>query len=300
MIKKIIDRLSGRRPNETIPSQELLLLQMGKLLTNQQALINSDNIQDYEFKVFSQFGDDGIIQHLIRQVPIKNQTFIEFGVGDYSESNTKFLLWNNNWSGYVLDGSAKNIARLRASRWLWLYDLRSEARFIDKNNINGLLKKANFKDVGLLHIDLDGNDYWVWEALDLSALNPSIVVLEYNSVFGSDRAITVPYQKDFFRTARHHSNLFWGASLKALVLLSEKKGYAFVGCNSAGNNAYFVKKDQLGKLKRVSVKAGFAESKFRESRDQKENLSYLRGAERLQAIKGLRVINVSSGKAEKL
>ncbi|MDI6739908.1 MAG: hypothetical protein QME74_06045, partial [Candidatus Edwardsbacteria bacterium] len=57
------------------------------------------SIQDAEFKVYSQFGDDGIIQYLISQIPIENKSFIEFGVQDYTESNTRFLLKNDNWRG---------------------------------------------------------------------------------------------------------------------------------------------------------------------------------------------------------
>ena len=96
-------------------------------------------------------------------------------------------------------------------------------------------------DLGLLHIDLDGNDYWIWKQIDKFA--PRILILEYNSVFGSENSWTVPYQADFYRFNAHYSGLYWGASLPALVELSSAKGYDLVGCNSAGNNAYFVRKD---------------------------------------------------------
>ncbi|MFM6253830.1 MAG: hypothetical protein ACKPEQ_32600, partial [Dolichospermum sp.] len=84
-------------------------------------------------------------------------------------------------------------------------------------------------------MDIDGNDYWVWQAID--CINPAIVISEYNFRFGANKAVTVPYDASFVRSKAHYSNIYYGASLKALCILADKKGYAFVGCNSAGNNA---------------------------------------------------------------
>ena len=147
---------------------------------------------------------------------------------------------------------------------------------------------------GILHIDLDGNDYWIWETIQ--SVSPDILILEYNSVFGNENAWTVPYKADFYRTKEHYSNLFWGASLPALNLLSRRKGYSFVGCNDAGNNAYYVK-DEIVREKQleylvVDTKTGYRESNFRESRDKNSNLTYLSGKARLQAIKGCTVFDV--------
>ena len=101
------------------------------------------------------------------------------------------------------------------------------------------------------------------ESLEVS--DPAIVIVEYNSVFGKDHAVTVPYDPVFNKTKAHYSNLYWGASLKALCLLAERKGYAFVGANSSGNNAYFVKKEKLGPVKPVRVEEGYVQSMLRES-----------------------------------
>jgi hypothetical protein len=263
--------------------------------------MNSNNINDYEFKIFSQFGDDGIIQYLIKNVAIENDVFIEFGVENYLESNTRFLLMNNNWSGFVMDGSEKVMNSLNNQSWYWKYCLTHKAAFIDKENINDLLSTTGFSNIGLLHIDLDGNDYHILTEIELSKLNPSIIIMEYNSVFGSERAITVPYHKDFIRTKAHYSNLFFGASLSALNFAATKKGYSLVGCNLAGNNAYFVRKDLLNeKVIEFSVKIAYKESKFRESRNPDYSLSFLAGKERLEIIKGLEVINVESNEKEKL
>jgi hypothetical protein len=277
------------------------LLAIGSLLSKQQFSMSSSNINDYEFKIFSEYGDDGIIQYLIKHIEIKNELFIEFGVENYLESNTRFLLMNNNWSGFVMDGSAKAMNSLKNQDWYWRYNLTQKAAFIDRDNINELLAETAYSNIGLLHIDLDGNDYHIFEAIDLSILNPSIIIVEYNSVFGNDRAVTTPYDKSFFRTAKHYSNLYFGASLPALNHLAIKKGYALVGCNLAGNNAYFVREDLLNdRVKELSAEKAFKESKFRESRHIDHSLSFLGGKDRLALIKGLDVFNVLENKIEKL
>jgi len=280
---------------------EIELLAVGSLLSNQQYSMNSRNINDYEFRIFSQFGDDGIIQYLIKHISIENEIFVEFGVENYLESNTRFLMMNNNWSGFVMDGSEDAMNSLKNQNWYWRYSLISKAVFIDKENINELLANTGFSNIGLLHIDLDGNDYHILTEINLSKLNPSILILEYNSVFGNDRAITIPYDKAFVRTNSHYSNLYWGASLPALNHAASKKGYSLIGCNLAGNNAYFIKNSLLNdKVKKLSIEDAFRESKFRESRNKDYSLSYLAGNERIEMIKGLEVINVITNESEKL
>jgi len=248
-------------------------------------------LRDAEFKVFSQFGDDGIIQYLIHVLGPLQDRFIEFGVEDYLESNTRFLLLNDNWRGLVLDGSAANVERIRARDEYWRHDLTAVAAFIDPANVNALFRQNGFAGkVGLLSIDVDGNDYWIWQAID--CLEPAVVVCEYNAVFGPSRAVTIPYDAGFQRARAHPSNLYWGASLKALCLLAGQKGFAFVGTNSAGNNAYFVPADRLGPLRALASEEGFTDSRFRQSRGPGGQLTYLSGAARLQAIADMPLVDV--------
>lgn len=301
MIKKILKKvIKGISHSPEVSSHsETELLAIGSLLSNQQYLLKSDNINDYEFKIFSQYGDDGIIQYLIKHIKIENTIFIEFGVQDYLESNTRFLMMNNNWTGFVMDGSAAAMKVLSNQNWFWKYNLTCKAVFIDKDNINELLAGTGFSNIGLLHIDLDGNDYHILAQIDLSILNPSIIIMEYNSVFGKNRPVTVPYDKSFDRTKAHHTNLFFGASLSALNYIASKKGYALVGCDLAGNNTFFVRQDLLNdKIIELTVEEAFKESKFRESRSQDYSLSLIGGKERYEVIKGLEVINVITNEKE--
>lgn len=250
-----------------------------------------ESIEDIEFKVFSQWGEDGIIQYLINKLPIQNKFFIEFGVENYRESNTRFLLMNNNWSGLVIDGSDENINFIHRDSIYWKYDLKAIASFITKENINNLISKyIPNQDIGLLSIDIDGNDYWIWEAIN--CIKPVIVICEYNSIFGNRAKITIPYRNDFFRTKAHFSNLYFGASLTALESLAKKKGYTFFGCTSAGNDAFFIRNDMTNLLKSEIDKASYVYSKARESRDENGNLTFLQDQDRIKSIENKKVYDL--------
>jgi hypothetical protein len=272
----------------------------GKILARLNAELKSTQLQDYEFKIFSQWGEDGIIQKLISAVEIKNHTFIEFGVEDFSEANCRFLMRNNNWSGFVIDGSRDKLDRLRNSAEFWAYQLTAVPAFITLENINDLLRRSGFdEDIGILSVDIDGVDYWVLEAI--TSHRPRILITEYNSVFGAERKISVPYAADFQRTAHHYSNLYFGASLPALVYLARRKGYTFVGSNSAGVNAFFVRNDLMTEeLTSMAQTAHHVTSKARESRDRGGRLTYIGGPDRQDVIRGLPVINVETGVQETL
>ena len=279
---------------------ETSLLLTGHLLAESMKNKSIHTLVDAEFKVFSQWGDDGIIQWLIHNLDFPNKTFIEFGVETYRESNTRFLMMNNNWEGFVMDSSARNISRILSSEFYWKYQLTAKEAYINRDNINDLLRGSGLnKNVGILHIDIDGNDYWIWQSIE--AVCPVVVIIEYNSVFGSQRAITVPYDERFDRSKKHYSNLYFGASLPALCYLANTKNYDFVGCNSAGNNAYFIRRDKMNShFKELTPSQGYILSKSRESRDRSGYLTYITGAARLDAIRGLPVYNVLTNSIELL
>lgn len=167
------------RELKNIQQKELVLT--AKIFANSVADKKISSIEEAEFQVYSQFGEDGIIQWLIHNVDIKNKTFIEFGVEDYTESNTRFLLMNNNWTGLVMDGSENSINCLKRWESFWRYDLTAVAAFITKDNINALIRGGGFRgDMGILSIDLDGNDWWILNAID--CVSPRILICEYNKI----------------------------------------------------------------------------------------------------------------------
>lgn len=252
------------------------------------------SLEEAEFQVYSQFGEDGIIQWLIHNVAIDNKTFIEFGVEDYTEANTRFLLMNNNWSGLVMDGSEANMKRLNSWDYLWKYDLTAVAAFITKDNINQIILDAGFQgDIGILSIDLDGNDWWILNAIE--CVSPRILICEYNNIFGDEKKVTVPYDAEFVRTKKHYSNLYWGCSIAAFRGWAKENGYYYMGSNSAGNNAFFVRKDCIEPEKVPADADVFVESRYRESRDEKGNLTYLKGIERLKYIRPMEVFEIETG-----
>jgi hypothetical protein len=252
---------------------------------------DSNCLSDYEFKVYSQWGEDGIIDYLTRKVEIKNNIFVEFGVENYLESNTRFLLVNKNWSGLVIDGDSANVSFIKADPIYWRQNLKADCAFITRENINELLKRNGVAgDIGLLSIDLDGNDYWVWQEIEV--ISPRIVVVEYNYRFGADKALVVPYDANFVRQKAHYSRIYFGASLKALVNLGKKKGYSFVGCNRNGLNAFFVRTDILGDLKVLTPEEGYVAGNFREARDKYGHLSFINLEEETSILMNLPLIEV--------
>jgi hypothetical protein len=246
-----------------------------------------------EFRVFSQFGDDGIIQYVISRLnlPTSERRFIEFGVENYRESNTRFLLLNDNWTGLVMDGSEQHISSIRSEALYWRNDLTALSCFITRENINSIIEEAGFSGrFGILSVDVDGNDYWIWEAITVT--DPAVVIVEFNGIFGSREAITIPYQVDFLRQKVHYSFLYWGASLKALCFLAGQKGYVWIGCNNAGNNAYFVRSEYAAIFCQPSLPEDFVSAKFREARDRAGNLDYVGHEKGFALIKDLPVWDV--------
>ena len=265
---------------------------LGRIERRQLVQSAPDGMHANEFQVYSQWGEDGILQWLLGQIEVPRSLFVEFGVQDYEESNTRFLLVNNHWSGLVLDGSTASIERVRRSPIYWRHNLKALQAFVTRENIDELLTGQGLSgDIGLLSVDIDGNDYWVWQAI--TCVSPAIVVVEYNARFGADRCVTIPYDPAFERTRAHHSGIYYGASLPALCALGRTKGYSLVGCNSAGNNAFFVRNDlRPPSLPALTVSQGFVASAFREARDEQGMLMFLSADEERELLAGLPLVEV--------
>jgi hypothetical protein len=184
----------------------------------------------FERKVFSQNGEDGIIAELVRLLDPPH-FFVEFGVESGVECNTR-MLKHAGWCGICWDGGHADPERN-------LYRER-----ITAENINELFTKYRVPDrLGLLSIDIDGNDYHVWNALD-ARYRPAIVVIEYNALFPPDQAFTIPYDADF----RWDGTDYQGASFLAMYRLGIRKGYRLVCADKKGVNLLFVQQDLCSKL----------------------------------------------------
>lgn len=292
----LTDLLGGRRGPAEEDALERLLLAVGRQEAERVRRAGRlPSLRQAEFRIFSQWGEDGIIQYLIGQVPIARQLFVEFGVQDYAESNTRFLLCNDGWEGLILDAGDAHREFVARRGLDWRHTLDARTAFVTRESIDGLLAGAGLRgDIGLLSVDIDGNDYWVWEAV--AAVSPRLVVIEYNSDLGGELPLAVPYQADFDRTRAHHSNQYWGASLAALGHLARRKGYALVGSNSAGNNAFFVRRDVLSGLPELTPVEAHVARRFRDSRDAQGRLTLeSRREERLRLIRHLPLCDVATG-----
>jgi hypothetical protein len=266
---------------------------LGRIESRQSVTPWNGRLAAREFRTFSQWGEDGIIQALIHTVEIRQKIFIEFGVTNYTESNTRFLLMNNNWKGLLIDGNAAHIEYIKNDPIYWQHNLKADCTFITRENINEIFRSNGVSgEIGLLSIDIDGNDYWVWK--EITAVNPAIVVVEFNARFGKDRAVTVPYDPAFTREKAHYSNIYYGASLKALSRLGCEKGYAFVGANSAGNNAFFVRRDLMTPpLREMTVEEGYTKNQFRESRSPDGSLAFLTYEQECALVEKLPLVEIA-------
>jgi hypothetical protein len=250
-------------------------------------------LADVEFRICSQFGEDGIIEWLVHRLDIDTPSFVEIGASNYDEANTRFLLENRNWGGLLIDADPR-ISELRNSPLWWRQDINAIQSFVSAENIDSLIRSANFGgQIGLLSIDIDGMDYWIWNAI--CAVSPILVVCEYNGVFGDLVPIVVPYDQKFERMRAHPSNVYWGASISALEMLAKTKDYDFLGTNSTGHNAFFVRRDYKSRL------VGRIESSLpRVSLIRTPRSGFAGGLARFELIADLPVIDLRDGATRKL
>lgn len=196
----------------------------------------------HEATVYSQFGEDGIIAEIFRRIGPTNRYFVEFGSGDGRENNTVLLLLGG-WSGLWMDAQAEAIRTAGEKFRAQIEESRLGVRhvFVNAENIEELLAAARVPaSPDLLSIDIDRNDYWVWKAI--RSYQPRAVVIEYNAVFPPGISWVVNYEAQSLWDGTSH----FGASLTALERLGRQKGYALVGSNLLGSNAFFVREDLAG------------------------------------------------------
>lgn len=208
-----------------------------------------DDLRNREFKIYSKVGEDGLIAYIFSKIGVTNRRFVEFGIQDGKECNTANLSLNFGWQGMLVDAdkdfveSARSYYREKLGRNSG--NVKIVQCFITAENINKLLSDNGMTgEVDLLSIDIDGNDYWVWKAVNV--INPRVVVAEYNASFGLN-PITVKYDPNFHYSKNGRENpLYFGSALPASAKLAKEKGYILIGCDSNGHDAFFVRKDAVG------------------------------------------------------
>ena len=205
-----------------------------ELYLDRESLPYPERLIAQRFRLASQNQEDGITAALIREAGAGTRRFVEIGSG-LSGGNSAFLAREWGWTGLMVDGQAR-MAQVRRR----FPGVTAVSAWVTRDNINELIAaNAMGGEVDVFSLDLDGVDYWIWEAM--TACSPRIVILEYNSMFGPDRAVTVPYNETFDRHAHH--TMYYGASLMALTRLSARKGYRLVAVEPTGINAFFLRND---------------------------------------------------------
>jgi len=216
------------------------LLNYGSVVNN---LDSKEDFRRHEFKVCSQSGEDGLLLHIFDVIGKTNCQFLEIGGGDGKTCNTANLSINFGWTGHLVECADKSV--ITARKFYEGKPVEIIKAFVSADGIEKLIEINGIaSEIDLLTIDIDGNDYWIWNAIN--NINPRVVMMEYNGSFG-DRPITVKYDQEFIRHQKHESGWYHGASLSALAKLADKKGYALVGCGSNGVNAFFVRRDLINK-----------------------------------------------------
>ena len=255
------------------------------------------NLNDLDYKVFSQNGEDGIIDYLLYSLNIEKPKFVELGIGDYSECNSRFIYQRTSPNGLVIDCLENLEFKVSKNIKLWKGDLKVIEKKITSKNILKILKENSFlNNLDFFSLDIDGVDYWVLNEMPNEFCK--VAVIEYNSVFGPDLKITVPDLENFDRTNYHYSNLSFGASLKAIVDLMIDKKFKFVGTNLTRCNAFFITEKYVDKIKTIIPDSknllAHTNSNFRESRDRNGKLNFISGKDRLKKINECEVINLSN------
>jgi hypothetical protein len=201
------------------------------------------HLSDSGFRIFSQFEEDGYLLYLVAVLELENKLFLDIGSADGINSNCANLALNLGWHGLFIDGDTGNVERGRAffasHPDTAHYPPLFKQAHITAENINSLVREAGFTgDIGICSIDIDGNDCWVWKALD--AVSPAVIVIETHIEFGM-RNIAVPYDPDYRYPGKHPD--YHGASVPAMCSLATQKGYRLVGANRYGFNLIFVRND---------------------------------------------------------
>ncbi len=234
-------------------SQRQLYLKYRELLKKKELPL----ISETGFRVFSQFEEDGKLLFIFSVLGMPNKTFIEIGADDGINSNSANLYFNFGWNGLFIDGNPKSIKRgekfYRKYPHSWFYKPKFICDIVKQDNINQLIKDNGFNgEIGLLSIDIDGNDYWIWDAI--TVVEPEVVIIETHNEFGLNN-IVVPYDPEYSFPGKHP--IYHGASPVAMVKLAKKKGYRLVGANDLGFNFIFLKnglaEDDIPEVKVESV-----------------------------------------------
>jgi hypothetical protein len=226
------------------------------IIVNQYALMKKimvpsemPTFREVGFKVHSQFEEDGILLYIFSLIGTTNKRVVEICAGDGIECMAANLIVNHGWEGLLFDGDQDSVNRginfYASNQSTFLYPPIFKKAWITRENINNLITESGFNgEIDLLSLDIDGNDYYIMEAINV--IKPRVIICETHNVIPSDLSLTMPYKEDFNYRDMKQTEDFLSVSLLAMKKLLQKKGYRLIGSHRYGFNAIFILND-LGK-----------------------------------------------------
>jgi hypothetical protein len=272
---------------------------VGAIMAQKAARPTFRHLWDAEVPVYSQWGEDGILDYLCDFLDLSRPRAVEFGAGNFLECNTRFLAEHRSASVMAVDARPDLAATVASLRVNWCTTILPRQAWITPLTAPELMReaRAEFGAVDIVSLDIDGNDYWVADSLPLDDV--TVVVVEYNPLFGARDPLSVPRDDGFDRTQAHYSFLYYGASLRAFVTLLGERGLTFLGSNRAGNNAFFVRSTRLAgyplPIPDPRDLGPYTDWRCRESRDRSGNLDFRTGRERIDVMAGLPLVDTVTG-----
>ena len=200
--------------------------------------------------------------------------------------------------GLAIDAGDRHKAFIEASELAWRHTVDAKTALLTADTLDRVIGDSGYHgDIGLVSIDVDGIDYWLLAALGV--VSPRILVVEYNSLFGPERAVTVPYDPELIERPPIHPRSISACRLRLLTSMARTKVCAG-GIEPAGTNAFFVRRDVLGDIPEHKSQTP-GESSVRQARDTEGRLLYTSGREaQLRMIADLPLIDVVTGEASEI
>ena len=234
---------NGETTNQQL--QQLILAQ--HRMAFRQNVIPYDNIADAGFRCTSQFEEDGIILYILAAIGMETRSVVEMCCGDGAECMATNLILNHGYKGHLFEGSDQNFlnahAFFKSKKDCLLNQPVITNSWITRDNVNDLLRDAGATgEVDLFSLDVDGIDYWIWDAI--TEISPRLCVFEIHNLIPGDLSLTVPYSDSFdYLAGDGGRHWFRSVSLEAMRKLSAKKGYRLIGAHKHGFNVFFLRND---------------------------------------------------------
>ncbi|MBI1290409.1 hypothetical protein GC173_04105 [bacterium] len=208
-------------------------------------VIDPTRLETWEFSGFSQNGEDGVLDYLCSRLQDPRREFLEIGASNGMENCSAFLAVAKQFNGLMVEGQARHVKAAEIAYAGKNLGLRFLNLYVGPDNIDRVISMLRSLTPDVFSLDIDSIDYYVAKALFDKGFRPGIIVAEYNSAFGPERACTVAFRENFDRMKIHESGVYYGVSVQGWRRLFEAHGYTFLGVESKGVNAFFAKTDRF-------------------------------------------------------